>query len=60
MKLTIKLPLFITCILVIFKLFNIINISWFWVFSPLYLYLFILLNIFLLYIIIILIFLTLK
>lgn len=63
MKLTINLgclPILITSILVIFKLTNLFNISWFWVFSPLYVYITILLLIILLYVILIFIFLTLK
>lgn len=63
MKLTIDLgclPILISIILVIFKLTNLFNISWFWVFSPLLIYLFIIGILILLYIIIIFIFLTLK
>ena len=63
MKLTIDLgclPILISNILVFFKLTNLFNISWFWVFSPLLIYLFIIGILILLYIIIIFIFLTLK
>jgi len=63
MKLTIDLgclPILITIILIIFKLTNLFNISWFWVFSPLLVYLFIIGILILLYIIIIFTFLILK